>query len=428
MRLRRPHAAQQQIISQARRLNVVCCGRRWGKSTLGLDRLLEPALGGHPSAYFAPTYGMMSEFWREVVRTLGPLIRRANAMEHRLELHTGGVIDMWSLDSPDVARGRKYARVVVDEAAMVRRLLEAWDQVIRSTLADYGGDAWFLSTPKGYNDYHTLFERGLDEARPEWMCWQMPTATNPHISPAELAALERDLPSRVFRQEILALFEAENEGALWSRAWIDAARLPKDAQLDLRRVVVAVDPSGSKRGDEVGVVVAGCDRAQEGYVLADESGHFGPDEWAQRALVAYRAYQADCIVAEANFGGEMVLSTISAIARRSDITPVVRLVHASRGKAVRAEPCAVLAMQGRLHHVGTFGALENELCSWTPLDAYSPGRLDALVWAITDLCLGAGSAGVLATTAARRPTVPQSERQSARAREQQDPFVRLRGR
>jgi phage terminase large subunit-like protein len=314
---------------------------------------------------------MMTELWREVARTLKPVTARANAAEHRLELLTGGVVDMWSLDSPDVARGRKYARVVIDEAAMVPRLREAWDQVIRSTLADYAGDAWFLSTPKGYNDYHILYQFGQSEQYPEWASWQMPTATNPHISRSELESLERDLPSRVYRQEILALFEAENEGALWSRQWIDDHRMQGTGgrgqgaeQLGLTRVVVAVDPSGSRRGDEVGLVVAGKDGRQpaHAYVLADASGHLGPDDWARRAISLYEQYSADCIVAEANFGGEMVQSTIAAMAREMGVRPKVQLVHASRGKVVRAEPCAVLSMQGLVHHVGLFPDLENELC------------------------------------------------------------------
>jgi phage terminase large subunit-like protein len=277
---------------------------------------------------------------------------------------------------------------------MVKKLLDAYNQVIRSTLADFGGDAWFLSTPKGFNDYHTLYQYGQRPEYPDWASWQMPTATNPHISTKELESLERDLPSRVFRQEIQALFEAENEGALWNREWIDATRLPASTQIDLRRIVVSIDPSGSRRGDEVGLIVAGTDEHSRGYVLADYSAHLGPDEWARRALGAYETYRADCILAEANFGGEMVQSTIMAMARQMELSPNVQLVQASRGKVVRAEPCSVLYMQGRVHHVGHFSDLENELVTWTPLDSYSPGRLDALVWALTSLILEGGPVGV----------------------------------
>ena len=113
---------------------MLACGRRWGKTTFGEDRLIGPALDGSPVAYFAPTYGMVTEVWREYTRILRPVTARTNASEHRLELITGGVLDMWSLDSPDAARGRKYARVVIDEAAMIPDLLNTFHLVIRPTL------------------------------------------------------------------------------------------------------------------------------------------------------------------------------------------------------------------------------------------------------------------------------------------------------
>lgn len=388
--LPRPHSAQRRVLREARRFNVLVCGRRWGKTTLGQNLLTEPALRGQPVAYFAPTYKMLLEVWRTMVRVLKPVTARSNAQDHRIELVTGGIVDMWSLDSPDVARGRKYARVVIDEAAMIVALREAWEKVIRPTLVDFVGDAWFLSTPRGFNYYHDLFQRGTATRaqHPDWMAWQMPTQTNPHIRPSEVEAMRRELPTRVARQEIDALFEAENEGALWSRDWIDAHRVDAGAHPPLVRLLVALDPSGSKRGDEVGIIAAGVDAAGHGYVLDDLSDKLGPDDWATRSLLAYHAHAADCIVAEGNFGGDMVKSTIAAMGRELGIVAPVKLVTASRGKAVRAEPVAVLYKQGLVHHVGVHEALENELTMWTPLDAFSPGRLDAAVWALSELMMG----------------------------------------
>jgi len=327
---------------------------------------------------------MLLELWRAAAHTLEPAARRVSAAEHRIDLVTGGVLEMWSLTEPDVARGRKYARVVVDEAAMIPNLLAAWEEVIRPTLADYRGDAWFLSTPRGFNDYHRMYEWGQSPDYPDWMSWQMPTHSNPHISRDELDALERSMTDRRYRQEILASFEAENEGALWRREWIDESRV-RSAPEHLARVVVAIDPSGSKRGDDVGLVVAALGADSHVYVLDDLSGKLGPDEWARRALVAYDDHHADRIVAEANFGGEMVQSTIVAAGKDLGIVAPVKLVHASRGKAVRAEPIAVRYRNGEVHHVGRLPALENEMCLWSPMDAYSPGRVDALVWCCTDL-------------------------------------------
>src|SRR4051794_28279455 len=107
--LPRPHEAQRRVIAVASRFNVVCCGRRFGKTTLGVDRILEPALSGKPVGWFAPTYKILIPAWREIVSLLAPITRRRSDQEHRIELVTGGVVEMWSLDDPDGARGRAYA-------------------------------------------------------------------------------------------------------------------------------------------------------------------------------------------------------------------------------------------------------------------------------------------------------------------------------
>lgn len=378
--LPRPHAAQRQIIHEAARFNVVVCGRRWGKTTMGIDRLIGPAMAGQPVAWFAPTYGMMQEVWRDVVRAVRPIAIKTNAAEHRIELLTGGVVDMWSLDSPDVARGRKYARVVIDEAAMVLVLQDAWELVIRPALADYRGDAWFLSTPRGFTFFHDLYQRGQSAAFPEWASWQMPTSSNPHISPDEIVSLQQETPAQKYRQEILAIFEADVEGALWQRAWIDAGRVYQ--MPPLTRIVVGVDPSVTKDGDETGIVVAGIDAQRHGYVLDDKSLRASPDAWAKVVTAAYHTHRADRIIAEVNNGGEMVEQTLRTVDRALSY----RAVRASRGKQTRAEPVAALYEQGKVHHVGTFAGLEDQMCSWVPGDP-SPDRVDALVWALTELLL-----------------------------------------
>src|SRR5580765_2531240 len=120
LQLPAPHPAQSRVISDAKRFNVVCCGRRWGKTVLGMDRLIHPALQGKPVAWFAPNYRLLSDVWRELQSALHPIIATTNQQERRLELHTGGVIEMWSLDSPDSGRGRAYSVAVVDECALVQ--------------------------------------------------------------------------------------------------------------------------------------------------------------------------------------------------------------------------------------------------------------------------------------------------------------------
>jgi predicted phage terminase large subunit-like protein len=210
------HSAQEQIRSGAGRFNVLNCGRRFGKDVLGQDLLVEPALAekGLPTAWFAPTYRMMLDTFREVADTLRPVASKINASDHRIELVTGGVIDMWSLDVPDVARGRKYKRVIINEAALVPDLTRVFQKVIRPTLADYQGDAWFLSTPVGHNDFFDLYNRQFTNEN--WRGWTYPTSANPYIPASEIEEMRRDMPDTAFRQEILAEFVAV-EGALFQR-------------------------------------------------------------------------------------------------------------------------------------------------------------------------------------------------------------------
>lgn len=226
--LPRPHQAQANVIAQAARFNVVDCGRRWGKTLLGINRLATPETLPYPAAWFAPTYKMMLEVWRDVERLFQPIKLRANAQERRIELTTGGLVEFWSLDNPNAGRGRKYRRAIIDEAAMVPRLMEAWNYAIRPTLADYRGDAWFMSTPKGRNGFWQMYQWGLDPAMAEWRCWQMPTAANPFIDTAEIAAMRQAMPERVFAQEVLAEF-IDDAGGVFRRVMDAATAVEEDA-------------------------------------------------------------------------------------------------------------------------------------------------------------------------------------------------------
>jgi hypothetical protein len=208
--LRQPHPEQWRIKREAERFNVVDCGRRWGKTVLGQDLAIEPMLRAEPVGWFAPTYKILAEAWREIRGVLQPLARKVSEQEHRIELVTGGVLEMWSLDSADAGRSRRYKRVIVDEAARVSNLEEAWGESIRPTLADLEGDAYFLSTPKGKNYFYRLFLRGSTELN--WRSWQQPTSANPFIPPREIEAARLELPERVFAQEFLAEFIEDSGG------------------------------------------------------------------------------------------------------------------------------------------------------------------------------------------------------------------------
>lgn len=200
---------------ERRRFNVLVCGRRWGKTTLASDLLLgadetdNGALNGFPVAYMAPTHKAMMDTWREVKSLVLAITLKCNEEENRIELIGGGTIRFWSLHEPDAPRGGKYKRIVVDEAAMVEKLEYAWTKVLRPMLADLKGDAYFLSTPKGKNNYlFKLFERTLTKAT--WMSWQMPTESNPHIDPEEIEDAQGDLDPVSFAQEWLASFTTDD--------------------------------------------------------------------------------------------------------------------------------------------------------------------------------------------------------------------------
>jgi hypothetical protein len=238
--LPRPHPAQMQVKREARRFNVLDCGRRFGKTTLGIDVLVPPALAGYPVAFFSPTYKMLADVWRDMSFALQPVTQRISVQEHRIELVTGGVLDMWSLDDANAGRGRKYKRVVIDEAAMVAKLEEAWNAAIRPTLTDYQGDAWFLSTPKGYNFFRTIFAWGQDAAYPEWRSWQMPTSANPFISATEIEAARQGSPERYFAQEYEAIF-LQDGGGVFRRVAEAATAERQEQALEGHQYVIGVD-------------------------------------------------------------------------------------------------------------------------------------------------------------------------------------------
>jgi phage terminase large subunit-like protein len=209
-----------------------------------------------------------------------------------------------------------------------------------------------------------------------------------HLAPAFIdKIIERYQGTRMGRQELYGEVLLDNPNALFRRDWIDDTRVRSHPQL--RKVVVGVDPSGGEGvdHDEQGIVVAGTDSdGHDGYVLADYTCKLGPAGWARRAVTAYHEYQADYVVAEANFGGDMVRHTL----KMEDPDVPVRLVSASRGKAVRAQPIADLYEQRRIHHLGSLPLLEDELVEWNPDGTGpSPNRLDALVWAFSELMVTA---------------------------------------
>ena len=206
-----------------------------------------------------------------------------------------------------------------------------------------------------------------------------------HLSEAALRGLQaRYGGTRLGRQELEGELLEDIEGALWTRSVLDETRLRhRDEAPDLARIVVGVDPAvTSKPGsDEHGIVVCGMDAEGHGYVLGDFSLQGTPNTAVRRAIQAFNAHEADLIVGEVNNGGDFIESLVRTVS--ADVP--YKSVRATRGKLLRAEPVSALYEQKRVHHVGALPELEDQMCDWTPLDLDSPDRLDAMVWAMTEM-------------------------------------------
>ncbi|MCH9058721.1 MAG: NAD-dependent epimerase/dehydratase family protein, partial [Planctomycetes bacterium] len=209
--LPRLHAGQLTVRAGRARFTVLQCGRRFGKTKYGEDEAIDPALHGYPVGWFAPTYKIMQGAWDELVDVLRDVIVTANKTDAKIILIGGGSIEFWSLhNNEDAGRSRKYKRIIVDEAGLIRNLRKIWHASLRATLADYKGDALFLGTPKGHNDFHRLYLLGQG-GDPDWASFRMGTITNPFIAPSEIEAARRSLPKDIFDQEFMGI-PAEDGG------------------------------------------------------------------------------------------------------------------------------------------------------------------------------------------------------------------------
>lgn len=286
---------------------------------------------------------------------------------------------------PDQLRGPQFDGAWCDELAKWRYAELTWDQLqFGLRLGDHPRQI-VTTTPRPIKvirrlindpDTHVTRGRTYDNAS---------NLAAPFLKQVE----ERYGGTRLGRQELEGEVLDDMPGALWNREIIDNSRKPEAPEMD--RIVIAVDPAvtAGEDSDETGIVAVGLSRDADGYnrgyVLADRSLKGSPEEWARAAVALYKEYDADRIVAERNQGGDMVASTIRAV----DNTVPITLVHASRGKVVRAEPISALYEQGRVHHIGRFDKLEDQMCLFSRDVERSPGnspdRVDALVWGLTDL-------------------------------------------
>lgn len=387
------HPGQRSILEGTSRFKVVSAGRRFGKTMLSVEWLAlmqGGALDGNNVGFFSPTYKLLLDVWSDMERTLRPVTSKANKTEMRIELITGGKVDFWTLEDPDAGRGRKYHRIVLDEAAHARYLKDAWERAIAPTLTDYRGQAWFISTPNGLNYFHELYRRGEDPAQSDWQSWHMPTTTNPHISAEEVERYRAELPELVFRQEYLAEFVTFGAGLVKPDMIVEG---PCPAGLP---VVLGVDLAISeKQGADFTAIVAMSRAPDTGLIYVREIERFraGFNEGLNRIKAAAARHKPAVIAVEQTQYQAAVVQELA----RTTVLPV-RGVRPDRDKLTRFAPLLTRYEQRMVRHdpAGVPAAFRDELL------AFPEGEHDDMV----DAAAHAFMALPMSTTIAKTFQVP----------------------
>ena len=374
------------------RIWLTLAGRGFGKSWLGSNWVNEQVRehGKRHIALLGATEAdardVMVDGPSGIIQCSPPgWIPKWNPSARKLTWPNGAVGHTFSAEKPDQLRGPQFDCAWVDELAKFR-YPEAWDQLMMGLRLGTDPRVAVTTTPRP-----TPLIKGLLHDPTVRVVRGSTYENRANLAPGFFSDITRKYEgTRLGRQELNAEILDDAPGALWHRDTIDADRRTKVPEL--QRVVVAIDPSVSSESDAAatGIVVAGLGVDGEGYLLADGSLQKPtPEQWGRQAVVLYHQHNADRIIGEINNGGDLVEANIRSI--NPDVP--FKAVRASRGKAVRAEPVAALSEQHRIHHVGSFPELEDELCEFEAgLSTWSPNRLDAYVWAFTSLMLGGGRA------------------------------------
>ncbi len=413
-----PHAGQAGFINSTAKRKVIRGGRRGGKTTGIAIYAVKEFMAGRRILYATPTQEQVDAFWEECKLVLREPIEAKvlykNETRHIIEVPGTKVrIRAKTAWDADTMRGDYADLLIFDEWQLSNE--DAWGRVGAPMLLDNNGDAVFIYTPpslhsrsrtKAKDPRHAakMFKKAQADKTGRWKTFHFSSHDNPHISEEALEEITGDMTDLAYQQEIMALDKDSAPGALWKPDVFDPLRV--STYPDLVRVVIGVDPPGG--ATECGIIVAARGSNGHGYVLGDKSIAASPNIWGRAVVSAYDRWEADRVVAETNFGGDMVESILRSVEGGKDLS--YKAVHASRGKAIRAEPIAALYERGLIHHVGSFLHLEDELCNWEPgTNMKSPNRLDALVWALSAVMLKKRP-GFITSQANRREEQEQSWR------------------
>lgn len=390
-----PTAKQREFIRAVAKRKVIRAGRRGGKTTGAAIIAIEKFLKRCRVLYAAPTTEQLNKFWKECVNALTDPIEAGlfykNETEHIIELPgTEQRIRAKTAWNADTLRGDYADILILDEWQLMNE--DAWETVGAPMLLDNNGDAIFIYTPasiysrsitKARDPRHAakMFKKALKDKSGRWATFHFTSFDNPTLSKQGLDDISQDMTALAMKQEIYAEDIDKMPGAMWDLELIEKNRLIEAPQLI--RIVIGVDPTGGVA--EAGIVVAGLGDDGHGYVLHDGSLRGTPNAWGLKVVTLYNEYSGDRIVAEKNFGGAMVESTIQSVEGGKGVS--IKLVSSSRGKMVRAEPIAAKYERGLVHHIGNFPLLEEEMCIYVA-GGKSPNRMDALVFALTELMAG----------------------------------------
>jgi len=303
-----------------------------------------------------------------------------------LTWENGAYVQFFSAEEPERLRGPQFEAAWCDEVAAWNRDRDTWDMLQFCLRLGKHPQTCVTTTPKP-----TKLVRDILKNPKTVVTYGSTFDNSANLASTYLEAVKSQYEgTRLGRQELYAEILDEASGALWNRTLLEACSFETDDPLEfsktLSRIVVSVDPAvtSNAESDLTGIIVAGIDVNGCSYVLEDATDRYTPEQWATKAVDLYHKYSADRIVAERNQGGEMVRHTLKTV----DETIPIKLVHASRGKFARAEPVSALYERGKVKHVKGLDLLEDQMVQWEPLGSIgSPDRLDAMVWAITELAL-----------------------------------------
>ena len=376
---------------------IALAGRGWGKTRAGVEWVRHQVKSGKKRiAAVAPTNsdirrvmvegesGFLNVCWKGDKTYRGGKLGYPNwsPTNRTLTWDNGAKVEFYSAEDPERLRGPQFHAAWADEVAAWRNQQDVWDMLQFTLRLGRKPRVMVTTTPKP-----TKLMRALI-ASPQSHITRGSTFDNiDNLAKPFLETIKKEYEgTRLGNQELYAEMLEEADGALWTTEVLDGCTVEQKDIPELNRIVVSIDPAVTSKteSDMTGLIVAGIDVNGIGYVLEDATDRYSPAEWAAKAISLYQEYSADRIVAERNQGGDMVRRTLEA----EDEAVPIRLVHASRGKMARAEPISALYERGKVKHAKGLDELETQMRTWEPLGSMgSPDRLDACVWALTDLML-----------------------------------------